>query len=181
MKRLWFVTLATLLGSCSDTSPAVFSEVGVAAPGDSLSPDTRVILDSTRTQDLLRQCTRKAPQSTSGTWTPTQQQVEGADARIVPLLRRVLPKLRVNDQPVQDINPKAYFRQYAGITRGTRRLLYINAFMPDSLDRADARWKTEPKIICDGGPALFGAQYDPARLRFVDLDFNDAVNGPVRY
>jgi hypothetical protein len=116
-------------------------------------------------------------------WTPTQHQVEAPDARLVPLLRRVVPMLRINGLPVLDADPRAYYRQYAGIMRGARQLLYVNAFLPDSLDRErpNARWRTEPKIICDGGPGFFGAEYDPAEHRFVGLDFNDAVNGPVRY
>ena len=132
---------------------------------------------------MLRQCTRHGPAWTLASWAPTKNQVEEADARLVPLLKRVIPTLQVNGAPVRGVDPRAYYRQYVGVMRGTRRILYINAFIPETAERVreDMHWRTEPRTVCDGGSAFFGAQYDPGKHQFVALDFNDAVNGPVRY
>ena len=69
--------------------------------------------------------------------------------------------------------PNGWLRQYVGIVRGGRRFVYGN-FFPRSVTRyGDAgRWRREPVMVCDGGPAFFGIEYDVESGTFTQLGFN---------
>lgn len=61
-----------------------------------------------------------------------------------------------------------FLRQYAGFTRGGRRMIYLNAFGL----RDDPKWKSRAVVVCDGGPSFFGAVYDVQARRWSELSFN---------
>lgn len=62
-------------------------------------------------------------------------------------------------------------RQYVGVARGGRRLIYGNYFTINHEDDV-GEWHSRPMVICDGGPSSFGAEYDFAAKRITRIDFN---------
>jgi hypothetical protein len=71
-------------------------------------------------------------------------------------------------------------RQYGGLLVGKRRVVYVNGFPRGAGDpamdgTAAARnfdWHREPVVVCDGGPAFFGVEYDPEKKTFTHFEFN---------
>ena len=73
-----------------------------------------------------------------------------------------------------------YRRQYAGFVIKGRKIIYMNAFPhtlgdpepngPPGFRRFD--WHRQVVGVCDGGPAFFGVEYDPATKRFSHFEFN---------
>ena len=63
-----------------------------------------------------------------------------------------------------------YFFQYAGLIAGGRKFIYVNSFRGDVGDFPN--WKTQPVMVCDGGDAFFGAEYDPQTKTFANFAFN---------
>ena len=58
--------------------------------------------------------------------------------------------------------------------RDRRRFIYGNLY-PRDLDRHapdPGLWRQEPVIVCDGGPAIFGIEYDVEAGRITQLAFN---------
>ena len=62
-----------------------------------------------------------------------------------------------------------YRRQYFGITRKGRRVLYVRGFC-DKDPPAD--WRTTEVLVLDGGPCYFFARYDPVAKRFTFFEAN---------
>jgi len=65
---------------------------------------------------------------------------------------------------------KGYYLQYVGIVAKGRKLVYVNAFRSSGPPES---WRTQPEVVCDGGPYAWGVVYDPGTREFFDL----AVNG----
>ena len=121
---------------------------------------------------LLHQCSRGVP-AADDFWTPSPEDVLAAE--------KALPHFMAHAKCHAPIHPvDEYIRQYVGITSGGRRLLYLNAVhfkivdrMPGSGQQLD--WKVTPIIVCDGGTAFWGVDYDVAAKSFGKL----ACNGKV--
>ncbi len=128
---------------------------------------------------LLHQCSRPTPDDVVGYWTPTSVQVAALEAGLQSMLAA-----------------PDYYRQYGGLVhRGGRRTIYVNAFprfLVDAHIRYFAKyrdhperllnfppgsrdanwWRSVPGIVCDGGDAYFGVEFDPVTGRFESLHFN---------
>jgi hypothetical protein len=70
--------------------------------------------------------------------------------------------------------PQGWRRQYGGFLRGGRRFIYGNFFPHEAGDDrpADNDWRHAPMMVCDGGHAFFGVEYDVEGRRFTHLGFN---------
>jgi hypothetical protein len=78
---------------------------------------------------------------------------------------------RIPSRRPTDVN--RYYRQYAGIVVGTRKLIYINAFARGNKDFEPTTAGAASRIVaCDGGRSFWGAMYDPETKRFWNLAFN---------
>lgn len=62
------------------------------------------------------------------------------------------------------------YRQYVGMYRAGRRVIYANGFAADPAPRLP--WRTEVLVVCDGGPTNFGVVFDPATGEFSDFQGN---------
>jgi hypothetical protein len=136
-----------------------------------------VVLPAKAARAVLCQCSRESLGVASGYWTPTTSDLSQLEARLPDYLR-AHPHARRFDQWR---NLGAYLRQYLGIERAGRRLIYVNViggplFSPArrvSHRRAVERaWRSTVLVVCDGGPDFFGAEYDVAGQRFTRIDFN---------
>jgi hypothetical protein len=145
-------------------------------------------------REVLKQCTRSAPQGVIRFWTPAQTDVQRIEEMLPLVIDSVLRK--VTNSSTQ-LDARQYYRQYLGIQRWSgKRSIYINAFhkrnleeinralqtgrkaseTPDSLE-----WRTNPVSVCDGGTLFFGVEFDPETRTFGRIEFNDRVSGAVTY
>ncbi len=136
-----------------------------------------VVLPAKAATALLCQCSRGSLGLASGYWTPTLREISEMEARLPDYLR-AHPHERRPDQWRQ---LKAYLRQYLGIERAGRRLIYVNVlggalFSPERRvshrPAIERTWRSAAAVICDGGPDFFGAEYDVDTRRFTRIDFN---------
>jgi len=117
---------------------------------------------------LFKQCSRGAPDHVSGYWTPSLSDVQHLE-------RDALAFLKAQKPPVRGLMVSDC-RQYAGFLRHGRRMIYVNGF-PAAVTlnypvSGRNRWQWEAVVICDGGPSLYGMEYDPQTRRFEHLEFN---------
>ena len=115
---------------------------------------------------MLSQCSRDAPNPGSGTWQPTWADIAPMEA--------LIPRALATDPGAAKIRaqnpPTGWLRQYVGIVRNDHRYIYGN-FFPNEPD-FDAGWKDKPMVVCDGGPAFFGVEYDVDARRLDNLAFD---------
>ena len=128
------------------------------------SSDRTRILPGSMKDALLDQCSRATPSKGEGTWQPNEIQVAE--------LEKALPAALRAEQPNEDWSdvPSGYLRHYVGIVRGGRRFIY-GSFAPYDPLLAGP----DVHMVCDGGPAFFGAEYDVERAVFKHLAFNGSA------
>lgn len=139
-----------------------------AAPAGPALPADAVVLPGAAVAGLLRQCSRATPELGEATWQPGAADVAALEAALPGALRA--------EAAGRDWSrfPGDWRRQYGGIVRGGRRFVYGN-FYPREADhyaRDPDRWRHEPVMVCDGGAAFFGVEYDVAARRFTHFGFN---------
>jgi hypothetical protein len=128
-----------------------------------------VLFPTEHALSITKHCSIPSPDDIDDTWIVPD--------KIVTRLERDLPKLSkptimlsfdgVNhDEKSIVINPRSYFRQYAGVTVEGRKFIYVNAFK-SIISRTD--WKTMPIDACDDFDDLWQVLYDPATRKFSQL------------
>ena len=207
MRFLIVATLAALVGvaGLAAAQPAGAQNRATAPAGGAgprLVAEWGAELPAARAAAVLKQCTREVPRDLGGYWTPSADDVremepglalalDSALASVAELWRRSHPgeEDRRNWPAARD-----YYRQYAGVSVGRRRLIYANGILRDMLttlhEAAEQRakyvrdtaavawldpdyWRREPVVVCNGGWNFFGVLYDPATRRFGRVVFND--------
>jgi len=133
-------------------------------------PDGAAILPGDEATALLGQCSRATPAPFQGTWQPRPADIARLEA--------ILPKAIISEQPrggrfrMNAFILTSWSRQYVGLVRQGRRYIYGNYFPANTDGGADMRWRTEPRIVCDGGPNFFGVEYDVRAGRITQIKFN---------
>lgn len=141
-----------------------------------LAPEA-AILPETAVAEMLHQCSRGTPPPGEAAWTPAPADVAALEAALPNALhaRREISGQRFPGDPDWSRVPQGWRRQYIGIVRGGRRFIYGNLFplRPNGeFALGGERWKTAPIVICDGGPVIFGVEYDVEAGRFTQIAFN---------
>jgi len=132
--------------------------------------DSAVVFAGDKALELIEPCSRAAPTNVESTWTPTQSDI----ATLEPALSAYV-EARLREQwPENDVNVEAYLRQYGGLVINGRRVIYVNGFQQGSAGDLDT-WRSYPMVICDGGPIMFGAEYDIENRAFQNFAFNGAT------
>ena len=147
MRTPTIIAIALLATACGATKHALQPRV--------------TILHANHAHDLLEQCSRPTPDGISAGW--------DIPPKLATQIETDLPKLA---NKIPGHNPHVFFRQYVGIVQSGKRLVYINAFAPNTLEKRDDSWKSKPTGACDGGDQFWGVVYDPAARTFSDLEFN---------
>lgn len=167
MKTIPVFTLLLLAG-CNRAAPGALRP----SPGDALLPERGAVLPEPPETRLSMHCSqRHGP--VQGTWTPTPRQVRELEAALTPLLRAKLRTSATGPAP----RLAAYYRQYAGIVAGGRKLVCVNGVAdlvhPGYGSPADTvRWREQPVMVLDGGASVFQAEYDPETRQFSDFAFH---------
>jgi hypothetical protein len=135
-------------------------------------PATRsVVLPEAQAGALVEQCSRAVPRIT-GSWTPSARDVRRLEADLKHLKGQRAAACCSQSAKMDDAS--RYYRQYAGIVRGGRRLIYVNGFLEPPTGAGAVDWKQAPVIACDGGTSFWGVLYDPDSRTFSQLAFNGA-------
>lgn len=124
-----------------------------------------VVLSPRAAAPLYRQCSRAGPIPGEGYWKPAAGDLAALEAS----LPRALAAERARGVRLPDLPLAAFGRQYVAVVRGGRRMIYVNGFPAQA---GDDTWRRQAVVVCDGGPAFFGAEYDVTARRFVRFDFN---------
>ena len=168
MKRGALAALV-LLAACSPKSGQADEVAPAVSP---FTTEKLVIFPESRGLELLNQCSRGTPGPIETTWTPSAQDVAQLESRLLPYLR--------------DQRPAAYpegktpdlIRRYAGYVIKGRRVIYLDAAVPESLGYSVTETYELPdkpyNSVCDGGPSFFGVEYDVKAKTFSNL----LENGP---
>ncbi len=140
--RTFMLSLVLLIAACS---PA-----GAALPAEA------TILPGSMARSLLGQCSRSTPPLGESAWQPGEAEILALEAALPAALRAQSPRSGGADLARA---PHGWRRQYVGIVRDGRRFVYGSFFPTDSSRHGDPdRWRREPMIVCDGGPAFFGVE-----------------------
>ncbi|HTK80412.1 MAG TPA: hypothetical protein VL286_08225 [Rhizomicrobium sp.] len=140
-----------------------------------LNPNDGALLSPEGGMALLNQCSRGVPHNITGSWLPTKAQLRELEERLPAAL--AAEALRRGPAYRQ---PESIQRQYAGFLLANRRIVYVNGFRhgagdpsPDGPTAArEFDWHRQAVVVCDGGPAFFGTEYDPERKTFANFQFN---------
>lgn len=151
MRRFAVLALVALAAGCAATPTP--------------SPDA-AILPETAVPALLRQCSRASPRAGEGTWTPAWSDIAALEAALPAALRADSLGAPLAERGA----PEGWRRQYVGLVRDGRRIVYGN--LEPARGAGDPSWRTRPTLICDGGSSFFGVEYDVAARRVVGLAFN---------
>lgn len=136
------------------------------APGRVLDRLAAILPDSQR-RAVVKQCSRPAPGAGEAGWTPDAKTVANIEGKLADYLRKS-PR---QDIPDPDAMVSGSARQYVGIVRDGHRFVYGN-FFPGRMARENGNWRTQAVIVCDGGRAFFGVEFDAATGRITHVDFN---------
>lgn len=179
MRALVVAVLGGLLCGCS--------------PRDSPDPNRflaeRAVILNPDSMSTWRPCRLSVTAGISGFWRPVPAHMQRIESSLADLLQAAL--LRVDEGSE---HPSLYYRQYIGIVRDGRRLVYVNGFHEGYIDmvmrsyeqspnRRPGRtiapdfWKHTPVTVCDGGHWFFGITYDPEAHRFGTLEFEHTIDG----
>lgn len=124
-----------------------------------------VLLPSSESQSVMRLCSRGGPGKIQGGW-----ELGDSDVALLEAHLSDISKLRSRCcMPGVITSPRGFYRQYAGVVIGGRRLIYINAFPKDFIPKD---WRSRLVDVCDGGSGFWGALFDPATGKFSDLATN---------
>jgi hypothetical protein len=154
---------------------AILLFAATAAAFPALDPKGGVVLPLDHAADVAKQCSRGSPGPVEGTWLPSANEIRDLEARLPQALDDALGRRgRLADRS------RGIGRQYAGLRIAGRNVIYVNGF-PLAEFETDARyrpglsrddWKKHAIMVCDGGPAFFGAEYDPETKTFSQFQFN---------
>jgi hypothetical protein len=97
-------------------------------------------------------------------WTPGRSDVLKLEEKLESYLKKAAAKR----SPTLWSKLAPYKRQYIGIMRNGRKVIFTNFFC----NAFEVDWKTKPVVVDDGGDCFFNVLYDPVSTTFSDLQIN---------
>lgn len=134
-----------------------------------VTPAQGVVMEPHHVSDMLRTCGRSVPTSMTGYWAPDAQTLADLETRLPGMLDGEVP---FDERPRMDRIP--IIRQYVGLVRLGRRVIYVNGW-PDQGLPDSRNWTRSVMVTCGGGRLVFGVLYDPETRTFSHF----AGNGPI--
>ena len=99
-------------------------------------------------------------------WTPSAEQVQDLERALPGFLERAWPE---GQPPIENL--EAYLRQYFGISRDGRRIIFLNAACA-SYASTNPKWRDSFIFVFDGGSCFFQLEYEPSTKQFRNLSVN---------
>jgi hypothetical protein len=163
------VTLVLLVSANtadSEQCPSTISTWRAPAPLTVLSGNgyRGVVLPPEAAKAILCPCSRSTPGLGDSYFQPSSSQIVEVESKLAEFLR-THPH---DEAPLQWRQLSSFMRQYLGVMRAGGAFIYVNLFRPS--ERSD--WRDHAVVVCDGGPAYFGVEYDLGAGRFHHIDFN---------
>ena len=103
-------------------------------------------------------------------WTPSEAEVRALERSLPEFIAARWPKDRG-----PKIDPSGHKKQYFGVTRNGRRLVFVNAFCEEHT-KHDPDWSKHFVFVFDGGSCFFHVYYDPSANSFLDLRVNGVAS-----
>jgi hypothetical protein len=187
------VTGLFLWGACRSQENPEKQKRQVPPQPTRVASSSGAVLPISAGKRLLNQCSRRTAWGIREFWRP--------DDAAIAILEEKLPMFvdsvggRSWNSLREAVSRDAYLRQYIGTVRWNgERTIYVNAFHRRHLEALnDARaqiarqqgrsvsdtvaWRLVPLVVCDGGEAFFGIEYDPQTGRFRNLRVNARADG----
>src|SRR5690242_9085072 len=101
-----------------------------ASPEYTFPAEGRFIMALDKSADVLKQC-RKVPQNITEFWTPTEEDIRELEDALEPFLAEFAKTARYFPRP------DAYYRQYIGIVKDDKRLIYGSFFPVSDVKRTE--------------------------------------------
>lgn len=131
-----------------------------------------VLLPATAAQSVSHFCSRAGIPKVSGSWRPTQTELERLELHLMDISR--FKSEESKSKQVEIAQPAGFYRQYIPIVVGRRKLVYINAFSWTP----PPYWHRRVVDLCDSGPSEWGVLYEPKTGQFSHLRTNGMVVPP---
>ena len=159
---------------------AVVASIVAAMAAPVWKAEDGVIFEPARAATLLHQCSRDTPQHVTGFWLPQTEQIADLEMRLPTLVDQEVHRIIGTSAQKKDPPMPNYLRQYAGLIKGGRKIIYVNGFLADEAHVGDGLrrktdWRTRAVMVCDGYINYFGVEYDPQSKVFMGLAFNGAA------
>ncbi len=136
-------------------------------------PKYSTIILSNKGADMLRQCSRAAPDTVDSFFNLTSNDVQKLENNFKKVLKIKAKDCCLLNGMIKNI--KNYCFQYVGFVINNKKYIYINALQMESVQDLKTiykDWKTSPIIICDGGNSFWGVIYDLETGLFTQLSIN---------
>jgi hypothetical protein len=124
-----------------------------------------VLLPDTEANHAKQLCSRPGPPKFSGTWKPTEKDIQAMESRFTRITRL---RTRSGILGVRIKHPDRYYRQYLGIVINKRKSIFVNAFCDDTPPEF---WRDVIIDTCDGG-CSWGVVYNVATGKFSRLEMS---------
>jgi hypothetical protein len=170
-RKLLAVSFPVILAACP---PGVIG----GKPASSQIPGSRSVrffADQTaRIIPAIQACEPSPLTNVTGTWTPSERQIQVLDRNVRTQLRDAL-----QGHPF-DIDD--YFVQYFGVLNDGRHMIVINGFH-DVVNRTatsdTTAWRRGAILVCDSGLGAFQADYDVKAKQLSRIRFFSTFGGPA--
>jgi hypothetical protein len=173
------VAIAAMAGcGQGETSPGNVRKVAIPADDAAALTGRVAIVTGSDPMALLDQCSRDAPARGESSFQPALADIAAMeDAVAVALAKRLAGG--ATEPAVRDIAAlrRGWSGDFIGIVRQGKRFIYAS-YGPVDRDAVIAPRPVEttaPRLMCDGGPDYFGAEYDVAARAITHLAFNGAI------
>ena len=146
---------------------------------DALNPQWGTVLPDHQALTFAqpRLCNRPAPGRADGTWVPDAGTIRVLESKLTAELQAAIDLSR---EPGRPLLATDFYRQYAPLVIGGKRIVYVNGLHRIALERsARSNWRTVASHPCDGGMLFFGTEYDVANGQLSKIIFNGGGRGPT--
>ncbi len=159
----WANCLGLLLLGCANPTSGAAQEL----------PANAYLAKGDEVGQLFHQCSRAVPAFAPTAYIPTPGDVIRLEQHLPLALATALADRYGGSERVT-FDPARYVRHYAAYEAGGRAMIYGN-FVPRDADIERRLGPGTLSIVCDGGPAFFGVEYDVERRQITRVSFNGAI------
>jgi hypothetical protein len=125
---------------------------------------TYFVLTGQEAEKLVWHCSGDFRKGVGGYWTPSVTDLE----RLEGSLNKHLNSFG------SDLGARllGYTRQYAGVVKGGRKLIFVNGFHQAFSDKMGVDLSKKAVVLCDGGRMVYGLEYDVETQVIQNFVFN---------
>lgn len=118
--------------------------------------------------DVLHQCSRPTLSADGGFWEPSLKDIESLE-RLIPVYVSTHPPKHA---PELFRRLAQYKRQYVGLVQKGNKIIYVNFFLWNDSNGGPYDRRRHAVVICDGGKAFWGIEFDVVSGAFSNLFTN---------